>query len=245
MIRISTCPVCATEIVPDDYFTSYESCMVATPIVPYDRGHLHPIEDIRINPYDKEKRNVGLSSKERFDLHGICRLGPEQLLVCWKSWDVYLNRLSFERSCNGCKYCMVTRYATPTDKFDRSIWKPNIFEPQLTKVIFNELEKQQKATWCVYFVSDGEYVKVGMTNKIESRFSALQTSNARKLELLFYIPLVAKEACCHVERMFHQAYSDYRVNGEWFDILKKLALPAWKRFLSIYVYDDLIGDSDQ
>lgn len=68
----------------------------------------------------------------------------------------------------------------------------------------------------VYFITDGEYVKIGSTVDIVSRLNVLQTANARPLTLLKY---VASKDRFETERNFHDIFSNFRVNGEWFNIL--------------------------
>jgi len=65
----------------------------------------------------------------------------------------------------------------------------------------------------VYFISDGTYVKIGMTNDIVMRFSQIQSSNPRKLTLLKFIPTEHPKGD---ERHFHKSFDKYKVRGEWF-----------------------------
>lgn len=63
----------------------------------------------------------------------------------------------------------------------------------------------------VYFISDGEQVKIGFTTNIEKRRKALQTSSAFDLALLAAIP---GPDC--LEKELHQEFRRYRLRGEWF-----------------------------
>lgn len=68
----------------------------------------------------------------------------------------------------------------------------------------------------VYFITDGEYVKIGSTADLKSRLNSLQTANARPLTLLKYVECKDR---FETERQFHDVFSRFRVNGEWFNIL--------------------------
>lgn len=68
----------------------------------------------------------------------------------------------------------------------------------------------------VYFVSDGQYVKIGSTSDLKARIASLQTANARPLTLLKYLECKDR---FETERQFHDVFYNRRVNGEWFDIL--------------------------
>lgn len=65
----------------------------------------------------------------------------------------------------------------------------------------------------IYFVTDGEYVKIGFTDKddVQQRLNALQIGNARELKLLGTI-LGGREE----EALLHRVFDGFRVRGEWF-----------------------------
>jgi hypothetical protein len=67
----------------------------------------------------------------------------------------------------------------------------------------------------IYFVSDGEYVKIGLTDSddVDARIAALQTGNARKIFLLGTI-----EGGREAEAVLHSVFSNLRVRGEWFRV---------------------------
>ena len=109
-----------------------------------------------INPHDKHRRNAGLSVKESIELSGVCEFGPDQLLTCYKDCDNNCNRLSFWNMCKSCKYRM-RRWDQLYDSFDGSIWSPDFFERWASRQGF----LCDDGRWFVYFVSDGEYVKIG------------------------------------------------------------------------------------
>lgn len=70
----------------------------------------------------------------------------------------------------------------------------------------------------VYFISDGEYVKIGK-GLPNARIKQMQTGNARELTVLFTIP-VGQHMSGAAEYLMHQLFKPWHVRREWFDILK-------------------------
>ena len=77
----------------------------------------------------------------------------------------------------------------------------------------------------IYFITDGEFVKVGKGSPL-CRLKSLQTGNARELNLLFTIPIGQGACWFHpssvAESALHLLFKKYRIRGEWFDILQKI-----------------------
>ena len=71
----------------------------------------------------------------------------------------------------------------------------------------------------VYFICDGEYVKIGVANNIKSRMADLQVGNARELFLVDYIECKNRQMANAYEYTLHGFFKDYRKNGEWFDVM--------------------------
>ena len=77
----------------------------------------------------------------------------------------------------------------------------------------------------VYFIREivnkkkGKYgfIKIGIARNVANRLEALQTSNARELELLIAIPFKSRMQARHVEKKLHRRFRRFRVRGEWFD----------------------------
>ena len=67
-------------------------------------------------------------------------------------------------------------------------------------------------------ISDGDYIKIGIAENIDSRIKGLQIGNARRLMLVEYIWFNSKSAALWAERELHEMYKNKRVLGEWFDI---------------------------
>lgn len=60
-----------------------------------------------------------------------------------------------------------------------------------------------------YFITDGTYVKIGITQDIQKRIAQIQTGNPKKLTLVHLID-------DDLERYYHDKFKKYRVSGEWF-----------------------------
>ena len=67
----------------------------------------------------------------------------------------------------------------------------------------------------VYFITDGEYTKIGKAKCPYTRLKALQTANARVLSLLYSFP-----GGVNVEKKLHTYFKEYQseANNEWFKI---------------------------
>lgn len=68
----------------------------------------------------------------------------------------------------------------------------------------------------IYFISDGEYTKIGITYSLESRLPTLQNANARKLVVLHVIDCDTDVYASAMESALHRHFKDYRAIGEWF-----------------------------
>lgn len=67
----------------------------------------------------------------------------------------------------------------------------------------------------IYFISDGESVKIGYTKDKtpEKRLSQLQTGNANRLNLIGFVP-----GDTLAEKAIHSDLAKYRKQGEWFSL---------------------------
>jgi DNA-binding XRE family transcriptional regulator len=63
----------------------------------------------------------------------------------------------------------------------------------------------------VYFIKQGDYVKIGFTNRFKTRLSQLQISSPIKLEVLAIIDGDKSD-----EQKFHEQFKHISSNGEWF-----------------------------
>lgn len=84
--------------------------------------------------------------------------------------------------------------------------------------------------YCVYFITDGEYIKIGIAASLPNRVRQLQTGNARRLKALYVIPQKNQKESLNIERTMHEYFNGKRMNGEWFDIEEKDIHTICKRF---------------
>ena len=68
----------------------------------------------------------------------------------------------------------------------------------------------------IYCISDGaELCKFGFSNNPEKRLKALQTGNAKKLNIIETIHIDGDVV--KLEKKLHREYAHRRVHGEWFN----------------------------
>lgn len=85
----------------------------------------------------------------------------------------------------------------------------------------------------VYFISDGEAIKVGFTTrKPENRLNEMQTGSSNKLRLIGSFPGSKND-----EHRIHKMWSYLKSDGgtEWFDVTEKAALKMIDRMNSRYL----------
>jgi hypothetical protein len=73
------------------------------------------------------------------------------------------------------------------------------------------ISASEKELGFVYFVTDGEAIKIGWSKQIVKRISSLQSSSGRKLEVL-----ATFAGGQYQERMLHHRFEHLRFQGEWF-----------------------------
>mgnify|MGYP000871082522 CR=1 FL=1 len=69
----------------------------------------------------------------------------------------------------------------------------------------------------IYFIQHTNFIKIGYTDNIEQRLSALQTSCPIKLKVLAII-----EGSLNEEKEYHIRFSKFSSSGEWFKINDEL-----------------------
>ncbi len=75
----------------------------------------------------------------------------------------------------------------------------------------------------IYFLFDGQYVKIGKADNLTERLISLTTNNPRDIKILATIT-VGKNNIFKEERLAHEFFEKYKIKGEWFseDILSLL-----------------------
>jgi len=67
----------------------------------------------------------------------------------------------------------------------------------------------------IYFIQCHDFIKVGFTDKVSIRLSALQTGCPYELKLFKSIPTSDME---RDERLIHNHWKRYEIRGEWFQV---------------------------
>ena len=82
----------------------------------------------------------------------------------------------------------------------------------------------------LYAISDGENVKLGMSISVKRRMAALQTSNSKKLHILWNM-YVGRDIfkAEKAEKQLHRRCSEYKIRGEWFDLKCMLLVANFKK----------------
>lgn len=77
---------------------------------------------------------------------------------------------------------------------------------------------KSKKTGFIYFIRDGEYIKIGWTKgNPKKRQRVLSIGNPRELKILAYIHGDRK-----FEKLLHRYFNKSRFRGEWFNLDKSL-----------------------
>lgn len=92
----------------------------------------------------------------------------------------------------------------------------------------NESKKNRPSN--VYFISDGEFCKIGKADNVDVRLKQLQTSNAKPLFVIGYIPCKNSTSALRKENMLHSDFSKRKMNGEWYKIEIFEALNALRKY---------------
>ena len=80
----------------------------------------------------------------------------------------------------------------------------------------------------VYFMQDGNHIKIGKSNNPFRRLKGVQTGNPRKVELLRIVPTLSPK---YEEAFWKKCFEEYRVRGEWF----VLSEPMWEFLVTGYL----------
>ena len=180
---------------------------------------------LTINPHDKFSRSKGLNYKENSEFLGVCDCGSLQLIDCYNDWDNDFSVYDFCSVCHGCPhYIGASRKIQYFDPHRISIFSAIWAHNQFSENIEYDDPKS-----FVYFISDSQYVKVGKGISPTKRLSELQTGNPKQLSILYLIPCKSEKMAYDVEQSLHLAYRDYRMVGEWFNIMDKLIHAEWEK----------------
>lgn len=186
------------------------------------RGHTGP--DTRgvvfTNFKEKALNNIGLSDSESRALGKLCSLGALQVFKCYQHYPEALSQCDVAFMCRNCCHSTAPKPDEPS---------VDIFNPSYISYFF-DLSDNQPRNAHVYFVSDGYAVKIGRAKDPAKRLIDLQVGNPRRLKILFTIPFGDEETAAAAELKFHSIFKDYRLEGEWFDILSEINVTVWRNY---------------
>ena len=69
----------------------------------------------------------------------------------------------------------------------------------------------------LYLISDGEYLKIGISSTPRKRLKQIQTSNARELRIVKAWEVGNRKTTESWETYIHARMAAYHVRGEWFN----------------------------
>lgn len=82
----------------------------------------------------------------------------------------------------------------------------------------------------IYFITSGEFTKVGMTTDLQKRLLSFQAGNPHEMTLSHYRS-VPSSLANQVERLIHQKLGAHSVGREWFRIEARVALSDGEPFI--------------
>lgn len=109
---------------------------------------------------------------------------------------------------------------------------------------YKEMVEEYNPGFYLYFVTDEQYVKIGIARHPNVRLASIQTGNPRKCTILFLIPCKDKQAAIMLENALHYRFEAYRLCGEWFNILEDIVLNKWCDFWRT-VYNRAMQNMDE
>lgn len=89
------------------------------------------------------------------------------------------------------------------------------------KYLKEKYVKVEETDYCVYFLTDGEYTKIGIAASLPNRIKQLQTGNARVLKAMYIIPCESQKEALKIEKDLHTHCKNNSINGEWFLLEKE------------------------
>lgn len=86
----------------------------------------------------------------------------------------------------------------------------------------------------VYFISDGEYTKIGIAKNMTKRLSALQIGNPKKLKIISFVPCSSEFGARKIETFMHERLNCCRTIGEWFKLPGSAFINKYLNFVVDY-----------
>lgn len=181
-----------------------------------------------INPGDKKQRCVGFNFRESSEACNICLLGEDQIIKCYGYIHHPISTLDLMYLCGSCKYSCHKDFS-----FEYLARVSRIQHPYFIDDIVETVDTdEKKAGYFVYFISDGQFVKIGISNDVDKRLGDLQVGNPKPLTVLFSVPVRNKKDALELEYRLHNVYHQFARCGEWFDILNYINVEEFQKYFS-------------
>lgn len=78
----------------------------------------------------------------------------------------------------------------------------------------------------VYIISDGTYLKIGVTSRLDKRLKQLQIGHSMPLSVVHTSEPMSRSNAFFVEKYAHLQLVAHRLHGEWFDVPLTKAIEA-------------------
>jgi len=183
-----------------------------------------------VNFFDKIEREKGYSMQEKNQFSVVCKLGAQQLFRCYDWLDEFVTPGGMIERCAGCRYCCAKRRIDAVEMI--KLHSERRFPNFIAEKFCEDICDPKDAKSFVYFISDGEYVKIGKADSIEKRLRSLKTGNPRELKVLARIPFSTAEKAHEAEQTLHFSYSMFHVSGEWFNILNYIFVECFSEMFN-------------
>lgn len=181
-----------------------------------------------INPGDKAQSCCGFNFQEACAVHNICVLGKDQIIKCYEYIHHPISSLDLMYLCGSCKYSCHKDFSCEYLERVSRTQHPYFIDDIVETVDTDE----KKAGYFVYFISDGQFVKIGISNDVMKRLGDLQVGNPKPLTVLFSVPVRNKKDALELEYRLHNVYREFARCGEWFDILNYIKVEEFQNYFS-------------
>lgn len=181
-----------------------------------------------VNFGKKHDRGKGFNFREAGAFRGICMLGAEQILDCYQWYDHEMSEADVMLMCSSCKYSCNECFSLKRLARQSKMMRP-FFINEIVPVV-DPID--ETPGYYVYFISDGEFVKIGISKDVQKRLADIQVGNPKPVSVLFSIPVRSKSDALELECRLHNIYSDFAKCGEWFDILNYIDVKAFQEYFS-------------
>ena len=99
-------------------------------------------------------------------------------------------------------------------------------------------------TMYIYFITDGEAIKIGKTNNVKNRLRVLQTAQPRELKCVKVIEC-EEDNVDRVEQSLHTKFKKAHIRGEWFDFTEDIKSYLGCAAFPVYKEREIVNKNDQ